>query len=236
MNVAERIGDMMKKYNMLILLLILSAINPLFAQNYLFQNGQSGFHLRGTYSEMGYPLDEFNTGIGYTLNGSLSINLYYRQWDFTLMSDDDNIHFIGGGLDYLLIKQDKFPVSVSFGASYLYSRNIVDRLYDMSVIEQQDTMRIYDADLVAGVHRRFDLNNKLTIIPSLTLGVTKRVFNSTNSDVRVQDPVQLIYVGSFKADLIFRFLDVFAGIDYNMTQRSFHYHLGIGILLKHKGI
>lgn len=225
-------GDSMKKRHVIAIVLVLLFITiPLSAQNYLFQNGQSGFHLKGSFSKIGLPFDEYNTEIGYTIKSRLSLKLNYSQWDPNFNGDE--IHFIGGGLDYLLIEQAKFPISVSFGSSYMYSRNITDRYYEITEMEQ-DTVCIHDIDLVTGFHRRFELNNNLVIIPSFTLCVTKRVFYSTSGDIYVQDPVPLIYVGSINADLIFRFLNVFTGIDYDMTQRSFHYHLGIGILLKHR--
>ena len=91
-------------------------------RNYLFREGQqSGFHLKGTYSNMRFPFNEYNMEIGYTLNGRLSLDLNNIKWKSTYNDIDTKVYFTGGGLNYLLVKQDKFPVYVSFGASYMYS-------------------------------------------------------------------------------------------------------------------
>ena len=219
----------MKKRHLLVVPLILFLIAvPLFAQNYLFRDGQSGIHLKGAYSDMRFIYKEYNAEIGYTINGRLTFGANYKQMD---VASVDRIHFVGAGIDYLIIKQKEFPLSISLGTSYKYSKNIYnsdDWNFDETTL---DTTIIYEVNLKMGIYRKFDINTKFSIIPSLSLTGVKRYFKSS-AIITPNTPLGIL---SLQTDFMFRSLDVFGGVDFYVYPEAilyWNYNIGIGILIK----
>ena len=218
------------RHSLIIVLILVLICVPLSAQNYLFQDDQSGFHLKCAYSDMIVAYEEYNTEVGYTINGRLTLGLNYSQMDVASLH---RIHFAGAGIDYLIIKQKEFPLSISLGTSYKYSKNIYnsdDWNFDETTL---DTTIIHEVNLKMGIYRKFDINTKFSIIPSLSLTGVKRYFKSS-AIITPNTPLGIL---SLQTDLVFRSLDVFGGVDFYAYPEAIYYwnyRIGIGIFLKHK--
>ena len=104
-----------KRSLLILLLIILGSIT--YAQNYLLDNDQNSFHLQTKYSKIA-GVNILEVEPGYTINGNLTLSLNYRHTYFDLGHVVNKLYFAGAGIDYLLVRQNKFPLSISVGMNY----------------------------------------------------------------------------------------------------------------------
>jgi hypothetical protein len=111
----------MKKLFMLLTVLLITG--SLFAQNYLFDKGESGFNIESKMKNVSH-VRSLEISPGYTLNGRTSINFHYR---FPIINIDPlefdrliSYNVFGIDLSYLLIKnyRGRLPINLSLNASY----------------------------------------------------------------------------------------------------------------------
>ncbi len=103
----------------------------LYAQQYLFPEKTSGFHLAPTYTSSGFTHEQYVAEIGYTIRGRLTgifstgINNHrsYDDQGADDVIDHQNTRLITTGLSYLVFKQERhhtfFSFSVDAGLQFL---------------------------------------------------------------------------------------------------------------------
>lgn len=106
----------MKNFLLVPLFMVLSHF--MYSQNYLFDAGQSGFHLGGQITSFDGG-SVFGITPGYTSNGKLTTTLGIGFTDYDSFGSGTSLR---PGISYLVMKQDNGsnPVSIGLNASYQY--------------------------------------------------------------------------------------------------------------------
>ncbi len=137
-------------------LILLLSISQSFGQNFLFEKGQSGFHLLGNagiYDTSPY----LGVSTGYTVKGRLTLQ-FFGQKGFESKNRSE-VNQFGVDVNYLVLKQNqRMPISLGLGAGY--TRN--------SIQESSFTSNVYHIN--GGLYHKISLKKDWSVIPGLLIG------------------------------------------------------------------
>lgn len=220
---------MKKLFSIVIVLVSLLTSDPILAQNYLFREGESGFHIQGRYRNiMKASVLSYNAELAYTIKGRLTIGVDYDLWMTPGISSSSE--HVGLDIDYLLFDQRVLPVSISLGGYYTFSSYLtaIEEFNELVLV----TEYLHHVELYANLFRRFDLKSKISIIPSVSIGMMER-FAYSSSEERFNKTVMGML--SIKNDVTFNFINIFAGVEFLFTHEMFLYYnfnVGLGFIIK----
>ena len=210
-----------------------------FAQNYLLDDGQSSFHIKIKYTKLMSHFGHLVIEPGYTIKGKMTLYLNNKFLIDGLYPGDNKSFFTGAGIDYMLLKQSSFPLSVSTGISYNLS------LYEFSDAFEQTSsgyIQYHECDFYAKVFHKISLSKDFAIIPSINIGINHVISiypenYPFNDQAFALDPTKIKY--SLQGDFVFRSLyvivrsDIYSeGLRKPLSRLYHHVSIGIGILFK----
>ncbi len=197
------------KKRLITLLLVLFSISS-YAQNYLFEDGESGAHIFG---QIGSFQGTTVLGIapGYTWNGRTSFSVTAGRernddWDITVFD-------LKPYLSHMILKQneDDMPISFALGAAYQYSFSPDDK----------DT-KVHTYAFDGSIYHRLYLSENVSIIPSGMVGWGKTFVKETGYDSESSSAVTY----GVQASALFRNFHITPNVQFSRGNTIFNVLIG----------
>ena len=186
-----------------------------FAQNFLIEKGQNASYIQGF---IGNDRDAFQKGIsiGFSINGRLDMMLSGSH--ASAKSSISASYAISPSLNFLVIKQDKFPFSLGVSTEYEIKR-----------FPQTDLLKHNSVKAGISIFHKFRVNEKLSSTPGT---YAKASFVSRSLDI-YKDHAKT-YTFGIQNTLLFKQISITPGISYYKniySENRYILSIQLGILI-----
>lgn len=194
----------------LIILFIIFCFKICFSQSVFLDKGQNATFFQGCIEKYKYSFSQ-STTIGYSINGKFDMMLSGKH----LAGDGIGEYFtISPSFSYLVIKQDRLPVSLGLLAGYEFKK-----------FTQTDLIKDHSIKAVASVFHKWKVSDKVSLIPG---AYCESDFIKRSLDV-YKENLNLYTIG-FQTSLLLKKISITPETSYSKDRFIFSIKFGVFIL------